>query len=97
MAPNTANASNNVLFKIFDPSTLAIAIDVPCAPFLASSINDIFSGISPAIGLITTERIIAETPISTDTCTSDSINGSAPKKIPIVPIIKIIPDFINFF
>lgn len=76
--------NSNELFSIFDPSTLAIAMDAPVAPFLASNINEIFSGISPAIGLIITDKMIVDTPTSSENPSSELINGPAPAIIPIV-------------
>src|SRR6185437_10905020 len=61
MAAKIATERSKVLFKIFEPSTFATAIDAPCAPFLASNIIDIFSGISPAIGLTITASMTTET------------------------------------
>ena len=61
-----ATPSRRELFSIFDPRTFAIAIAVPAAPFLANIIIEIFSGISPAIGLIMTAKTIVDTPISSE-------------------------------
>jgi hypothetical protein len=63
-----------------------MAIDAPAAPFLAKIIIEIFSGISPAIGLMITAKTIVETPISTEKDCKDEINGLAPKTMPKVPI-----------
>ena len=76
------------MFKIFEPRTFATAIDAPFAPLRARRIIDIFSGISPAIGLIITASTTTETPLSNARPSRECTNGSAPMKIPIVPAMK---------
>jgi hypothetical protein len=41
-------------------------MDAPAAPFLANIIIEIFSGISPAIGLMITASTTADIPISAE-------------------------------
>jgi hypothetical protein len=54
----------------------------------ARSIIDIFSGISPAIGLMITARTMREMPTSSENPSSEAMNGPAPKKMPAVPAAK---------
>jgi hypothetical protein len=78
MAANTANARNRVLLRISEPSTGAI--DAPEPLLLTNMIMEIFSGISPAMGVVITANTTTETPISTEIPFSEVTNRWAQKR-----------------
>ncbi len=88
VAPKIITDNSNVLFNTLEPNTLAIEIDTPLLPLLASIITEIFSGISPAKGLRITAMTAAVTPMPPANFSIECMKGSAHMKVPTVPIIK---------
>jgi hypothetical protein len=73
-----------------EPKTLAIAMEAPAAPFRAKIIIEIFSGISPAIGLIITAKTIVDIPTSIENDCKDEIKSGVCRSKFIIVIVEYI-------